>query len=108
MKELTMQDKFPERDHPKEFYELTDEQQERLLSWCNSLDKIDSFNWNNSSYGLKHIFEDSPQCFYVTNGQFKGAMLLAGFSVKDKNQVNWNFNVSKKSIKEKRSVNGAL
>ncbi|MDU6094507.1 hypothetical protein ACXXH6_05650 [Staphylococcus epidermidis] len=37
---------------------------------------------------------------YVTNGQFKGAMLKAGFDVKDKTQLNWHFNVSEKSIKE--------
>lgn len=37
---------------------------------------------------------------YVTNGQFKGAMLKAGFDVKDKIQLNWHFNVSEKSIKE--------
>jgi hypothetical protein len=32
-----------------------------------------------SSYALKHYFEVADDGFYITNGQFKGAMLEAGF-----------------------------
>nr|WP_202596019.1 hypothetical protein [Staphylococcus epidermidis] len=79
-----------------------------MMEFCNSLDKIKSFNMRHSSYGLKHVFEteyrkkleDTFEGSYITNGQFKGAMLKAGFDVKDKTQLNWHFNLSERSIKD--------
>lgn len=88
---------------PEHFSELTANQQEQLVSWCLQLEKIKSFNSVRTSYGLKHDFQYSPNGFYVTNGQFKGAMLKAGFSVKDTNSLNWIFNISKKSLKKLQS-----
>lgn len=70
---------------------------QRLLDWCNKLDKIQSFNRSRTSYGLKHIYEKTGG--YVTNGEFKGAMLAAGFKVREIRALNWCFNVSEKSIK---------
>jgi len=35
--------------------------------------------------------------FYVYNGVFKGAMLAAGYKVKNKSDRNWVFNISQKS-----------
>ena len=72
------------------------------------MNKIKTFNTRCTSYGLKHVFgrryrkvlSGTFESSYVTNGQFKGAMLKAGFDVKDKTQLNWHFNVSEKSIKE--------
>ncbi|OHQ95069.1 hypothetical protein HMPREF2663_03680 [Staphylococcus sp. HMSC077D08] len=93
---------------PEHFYELDKAKKNALMEFCNSLDKIESFNIRRSSYGLKHLFEskyretlqDTFESSYVTNGQFKGAMIKAGFNVKDKNKTNWHFNVSEKSIKK--------
>ncbi len=83
---------------PKHFENLTDEEQIVLLKWCKNLSKIKSFNQKHTSYGLKHLFERSKNGFYITNGQFKGAMLKSGFDVKNKNDLNWIFNVSQRSL----------
>ncbi|MBM6357241.1 hypothetical protein H6K10_03780 [Staphylococcus epidermidis] len=56
------------------------------------MNKIKTFNTRRTSYGLKHVFErryrkvlsGTFESSYVTNGQFKGVMLKAGFDVKDK------------------------
>lgn len=89
------------------FKELNQVKKNALLEFCYSINKIKTFNTRHTSYGLKHVFErkyrealsGTFESSYVTNGQFKGAMLEAGFDVKDKSQLNWHFNASEKSIK---------
>ncbi|MBV1727136.1 MAG: hypothetical protein KUA32_03915 [Candidatus Desulforudis sp.] len=82
------------------FYNLNDDEQKELLRWIReNLKKTKTFNTWDSSYGLKHLFEMSANSFYVTNGTFKGAMLEAGFKVKDPYRINWHFNISKKSVR---------
>lgn len=49
-------------------------------------------------------FEESEDGFYITNGQFKGAMILSGYSVNDPDELNWTFNVSELSYREKRNA----
>lgn len=93
---------FRTHDHPMAFYDLSSEEQETLLEWTKQLKKIKSFNNRNTSYGIKHLFEGSGNGFYIYNGAMKGAMLLSGFKVDDIGELNWVFNVSKKSIKEKQ------
>ncbi|MDP9476638.1 MAG: hypothetical protein M3R38_13295 [Actinomycetota bacterium] len=44
-----------------------------------------------TSYGLKHRFEESEGGFYTTNGQFKGAMLAAGYEPEGPEDLNWRF-----------------
>lgn len=56
-----------------------------------------------SSYGLKHWFGNegtseqswwpNPNGFYITNGQFKGAMLAAGFRPVNEEETNWEFKI---------------
>lgn len=38
------------------------------------------------SYKLKHFYSS-----YIENGQFKGAMLAAGYSVVEPSRINWKF-----------------
>lgn len=91
--------KMDPHNQPEAFDYLTPGEQQRLIDWINrNLQPIKTFNTRRSSYGLKHIFE-SHGGFYVGNGAFKGAMIKCGYKVKDKNQLNWVFNVSEKSIK---------
>lgn len=90
---------FLEQDSPLGFLELTQYEQRRLIDWCNRLEKVKSFNHYISSYGLKHYFEHDDG-FYITNGQFKGAMLICGFQVASTKKINWYFNISKKSVNE--------
>ena len=45
-----------------------------------------------TSYGLKHILEEDTH-IYMTNNEFKDAMLLAGFQPVDANALNWTFRI---------------
>lgn len=95
-------------DDPEHYKELSDSRKLALKDFCKSFERIKGFNLYYSSYGLKHIFEDlytdelQDEKFgsRISNGQFKGAMLEAGFEVKDKQAQNWHFNISKRSIKQ--------
>ena len=77
---------------------LSQQEHSILTAWIKSnFFPIQSFNTRKTSYGLKHIFEKSEQGFYVENDDFKSAMVECGFRVKDKNALNWVFNISQKS-----------
>lgn len=81
---------------------LTKQEEKILLDWISNFKPIKTFNLKHTSYGLKHIFERTEQGFYITNDEFKDAMLKAGFKVKDKSAVNWVFNISQKSTNFER------
>jgi len=49
-------------------------------------------NYSHTSYGLKHLFHSSTQ-IYVTNDQFKGAMLLNGYLSSDPEDLNWQYKI---------------
>lgn len=51
-----------------------------------------------TSYTLKHWFEDSKKGFYITNGQFKGAMLAIGHQPTEntRSRLNWRFKIKMK------------
>jgi len=65
--------------NPTTFYNLTGDQQENIVRWC--LDRFAPAKriCEMTSYELKHIFERDSNGFYVTDGQFVGAMMKAGF-----------------------------
>ena len=82
----------------KHFDKLTDGEQYTLCKWINdNFIKTKTPNNRHTSYGLKHIFENTVDGFYITNGQFKGAMCNCGFKPKNKNDLNWIFYISQKS-----------
>ena len=85
---------------PSDYNNLTTDEQMIIRGWIGTnLDPVSTFNLDVTSYGLKHKFERSKEGFYVSNGQFKGAMLdVGGFKVKNTNDLNWQFNISKRSI----------
>lgn len=88
---------FNKYDSPNAFWLLTDEQQAQLLAWCKKLEKRQRIYKGRTSYGLKHIFGHTG--FYVDNGAFKGAMLLAGFKADGLEYTNWWFNIRERSVK---------
>ena len=45
-----------------------------------------------TSYGIKHDFEFATR-LYVSNGQFKGAMLTAGYVPVNPGEQNWRFRI---------------
>lgn len=97
-REINAAERFREEDSPLSFNDLSIKEQESLMSWCTAIDSIKPFNNKRNSYGLKHTYERKTGN-YVGNGAFKGAMLLAGFEVKNLNSLNWVFNVSEGYIK---------
>lgn len=70
-----------------------------FLEWIDrNLRPIVTFNARHTSYGLKHLVTfESDKDSYFTNGEFKGAMLQAGYKVRNKKTQNWVFNVSEQS-----------
>ena len=86
------------RDQPEHLHQLSGREQQVLTDWCK-----DNFisrktpTPQHSSYGLKHRFEAAENGFYITNGQFKGAMLKAGFKPVDRRVLNWIYCISTKS-----------
>lgn len=85
-------------DDPSNFMELTHEEQNTLLSWIlDSLVPARSVNYRHNSYETKHDFSNSSLGFYISNGAFKGAMLIAGFTTDNTKQRNWSFNVAEAS-----------
>ena len=90
---------------PNDFKKLSKKEQKILVQWINeNLTKTKGFCKEYSSYYLKHVFERDKIGFYITNGMFKGAMIEAGFKIRNKNDVNSFFNVSAKSITKIKEI----
>ena len=88
-------------NQPEEFEKLSEENKNILIKWIKThIQPRKSVNNRNSSYGLKHIFEDDKGHggFYVTNGMFKGAMRECGYVPEDERAVNWYYRISSKSL----------
>lgn len=54
-------------------------------------------NDRHSSYGLKHYLEHDIG-IYLTNNEFKDAMMLCGFKPVDETELNWEYCISEKPI----------
>jgi hypothetical protein len=77
---------------------LTKQEHDILYDWITvNLIPTKTFNDRKTSYGLKHIFERDDCGFYIDNDDFKNIMLEHGFKVKNPNDTNWIFNISKRS-----------
>jgi predicted HTH transcriptional regulator len=88
---------FNEINRPADFMNLDDETKQRVITWCKKYFIIsEAFNKDRDSYGLKHVLEEDTG-IYLTNGQFKGVMLISGFRHENNEDLNWHFNISKKS-----------
>ncbi len=84
--------------------QMDKETRKELLAWCEkSFKPIKSINKRTSaSYGLKHIFErdEETKSSYVSNEEFRGAMIKLGFEHTD--DVYMHFNISRKSVNDLR------
>ena len=49
-----------------------------------------------TSYGIKHLLERDTE-IYLTNNEFKDAMMMCGFEPADPNVLNWTYRISAKS-----------
>lgn len=85
-------------NQPDDFYRLNARDQAVLKNWISTkLNRIKTVNRRHTSYGLKHYFTNDGN-FYITNGMFKGAVIELGFKIADESKLNWNINVSERSI----------
>ena len=93
-------------DDPIRFLDLSPLEQTVLVAWVlNTLAPSKGTNYTETSYSLKHYFNDSSCGFYVLNGCMKGAMLVAGFTTDNIKQRNWSFNVAEASYKNVHKTN---
>lgn len=89
-----------EWNSPRRFLDLSNKKKDALVNWCiENFTHIKSFNNNHTSYNFKHWAEDTlPEMDgYVSNGEMKGAMIVAGFYPKDPENINCHYKVSEKS-----------
>lgn len=74
-----------------------EDHQQIVLQWIHdNIRPIKSANYNHSSYGIKHILQHDTN-IYLTNNQFKDAMMRCGHLPVDSDRLNWNFKISEKS-----------
>ena len=67
------------------------------MDWISSkLKPRKSPNYRLTSYGLKGRAEDDLR-FYISNNQFKDAMIMSGYTPAKVNTLNWVFSISQKS-----------
>lgn len=78
------------------FAAMAPEERETVLNWL---------YWNlipsekttiGNSYGMKHVLQDRTR-IYMTNNQFKEAMLQAGYYPKNPTALNWTFHLKRES-----------
>jgi hypothetical protein len=80
-----------QRDHPRAYDTLSREEKEALQYWIgHAIQVATKVDDDYSSYGLKHEYERETN-LYVSNAQFKGAMLVAGYLPVKLGEQSWRF-----------------
>lgn len=75
-------------------YTLSDTTIARISEWIKENIRPADCNCSGySSYGLKHVLERDTG-IYLTNNQFKHAMLLAGYEPNNPDELNWEYNIA--------------
>lgn len=80
-----------QRDHPRAYDTLSLAEKNALSYWIeHAVQASTKVDEGYSSYGLKHEYERETK-LYVSNAQFKGAMLVAGYLPTKKSEQSWHF-----------------
>lgn len=81
----------------KLFCEIPKKEQSIVLKWIqeNIISRKTPL-YGHTSYGMKHYL-DHDTGVYLTNNQFKDAMLISGYRPINPNELNWEYCISKKS-----------
>lgn len=88
--------------------DLPAEEQKAFVTWIGyNFYPAKVFLASLTSYGFKHVYERRAH-IYVTNNQFKEAMLMNGFYPKDASELNWIFRIKKSSPALKTFRDGKL
>lgn len=77
--------------------EITDQQREEVQRWISEhISPRKSENSRITSYGLKHKFDNREEHkgFYMTNGEFKGAMRASGYEPTNPDDMNWCYRIN--------------
>lgn len=92
-----------DREH---FSQLSEEEQSKALKWIGfNVIPAEKVLDGHTSYGMKHILESRTN-IYMTNNQFKEAMLRCGFFPADAGELNWHFYIRKSSPIFKAQTDG--
>lgn len=74
-----------------------------ILAWIrDNLTPSEDLCQDKTSYSLKHDLQNDTG-IYMTNNQFKDAMLLCGFQAYDTDELNWKFYISPESVLFKKN-----
>lgn len=79
--------------------DLPENVQRAVYEWIETyLEPRARTDYTHTSYGLKHILQHKTG-IYLTNNEFKDAMMQCGYMPSNPNEVNWNFqcHIDKKS-----------
>lgn len=87
---------WTELDHEL-FSDMRPDEQERIRVWIrqNIVPRKNACH-GHTSYGIKHLLERDTG-IYMTNNQFKDAMLVAGYEPVNPRELNWEYRISRKS-----------
>lgn len=84
-------------NRPDGYETLSELEKQTLQEWIELAIQPAKHKHSFSSYGLKHEYEYQTG-LYVTNGQFKGAMLQCGYTPIDTNAINWKYRIKPQDI----------
>jgi hypothetical protein len=87
-------------DKPSEFSQHSEPEQRLIKLWISfAIRPAKTKHWR-TSYGLKHDLERDTG-LYVTNPDFKGAMLAMGYDPVDPWALNWHFRIRPASRRDR-------
>lgn len=77
--------------------DIDEKEQEIVFNWIdkNIMPRKTELD-TRTSYGIKHLLEQDKG-IYLTNNQFKDAMMHCGYMPVNPNELNWTYRISKKS-----------
>jgi len=79
------------------FLDMLPEEKQKVLTWLRyNILPAKTVLEGHSSYGMKHVLESRTK-IYMTNNQFKEAMMHCGFYPAVPDKLNWNFYIKKTS-----------
>lgn len=79
------------------FEEMSEENQEKVIAWIKANIFPGKTKWGErGSYKLKHDLQHDTK-IYMTNNQFKEAMLVCGFRPVKVNELSWYYRIDRKS-----------
>lgn len=74
----------------------SEETQETVFKWISENLIPGKSKYGGSSYNLKHILQTDTN-IYLTDNEFKDAMLLSGYQPIDSHEFSWHYRLSAKS-----------